>query len=332
MNRIKDLKLTTKARRTRSFFFFESSCLRGLSVLKIKNSKSGFTAVEIIMVTLLIALLAWAIFPLLKTTFDAWQVADRREEVVQTGRVAMAKMIREIRKADDLTNASWPTYIDFRPVWASASEYRFNYATASYDIRYGTWSSPTFSSDSLAAPVDSFSYLTYTRRLATSVTFARRVNALRFAFAVSDERQILPATIVPMNFRSMIHLRQAREGYFYARTNAFASQTYSYDRSNCENFCVKVFNDRFADPASIAAANRTVTVSWVGGSAVLTPVYDSTGGYFATCCNVGTKAACPAPACDMGPCIGGGGNCGVVINFTDGTETMNLNDQFRIQN
>ncbi|MEW6201793.1 MAG: type II secretion system protein [bacterium] len=319
-----------------SYFYLMIFSVRNSSIRNpqsaIRNSKSGFTIVEVIIVVLLIALLAWAIFPLLKTSFDSWEIADRREEVIQTGRLALDKMFREIRRADDLTNASWPTYIDFKPVWASSTEYRFDYATASYDIAYGTWSSPTFSSDSLAAPVDSFSYLTYTRRLATAVTFARRVNALRFALAVSDERQRLPDSINPMNSRTMVQMRQAREGFFYAKSTAYATQSFSFDRSNCENFCVKVFNDRFADPASIAAAGRKVTVSWAGGSSIVYPEYDTSGAYFATCCSVGTTVGCAAPACNMGPCIGGGGNCLVKIEFDDGSEQMTVNDQIRVQN
>ncbi|MEW5945731.1 MAG: hypothetical protein AB1742_05995 [bacterium] len=277
----------------------------------------GFSVVEVIIIVLLIALLAWAVFPLLSTTYSSWETADRRAEVIEAGRVAMTQLTRETKKAWDIQFCSEPEFIDYYPQWATQSTpsiYRF--ASAEYEIQYGA-TPGAFASDALAYPVDSFSYLTYARRPAlTGISRPRRVNAFRFNFAVSDERRVLPDSLDPMYFRSMSHMRHSREGYYISKELASTTQYYLFDRSDGDDFCIMVYNDRITPPPP-ALATQEVELNWVpGGLITLDLSYFSGGDYFATCCGVS------AAECDIGP----SNFTRVIVRLNDGSEIMLVED------
>ena len=146
--------------------------------------QQGVTLVEIVVVVTLVAILALALYPLISTAYESWRTTDRRAELLQVGRTGMEKLVRETRKAKDLRSCTDSQYIDFFPDWATSTVYRFNYDNTS-ELEFGT-QSPVFINDSLAAPIDSFSYTTYTRRNQTGKTRHRQINAFRFKFEVSD--------------------------------------------------------------------------------------------------------------------------------------------------
>lgn len=290
--------------------------------------------VEIVIVILLVGLVAVAIFPLLKSIFESWEIADRRQEIIEINRDGMSQTAREIRRAWDLDYASQTNfffadnkYIDFYPVWASSTEYRFEYATSEFKYKYGT-TNPTFSSDTLSYPVDSFIYYAYNRRV-THVTRARTVNAIWYNMAVSDERRVLPTTIDPRNMRTMTNLRIAREGYYFAKSNAFASQSYNYDKSNCDQFCVKVFSDRIESIAT-PSANALVTVpTAVAPNIQLTNV--NNGDYYWGCAVVGAPGA-PNNCAGGGDYLAIGVGVTVTIHLSDGAETLDIDDRIKVQN
>ncbi len=253
------------------------------------NNKNGVTLVELLVVVAVVSVLSAAMFPLISSTYESWRTADRRIESLRVGRTAMDKITREIRKSYDLVDTSSALYIDFYPDWATTTAYRINYDNAAdMEFEFGT-ATPVFVRDSLAAPIDSFTYTTYTRRLENLTSF-RQVNAFKFKFAVSDERRILPnqtdTNLNPMTFFSQAQLRTSREGYFFARTNGYATDTYTYTRSSNDNICIKVYCDRVKP--GVAAVNITVATVQLaliaGGFSVTYNLnYIAAGDYFEQC-------------------------------------------------
>ncbi|HOO56007.1 MAG TPA: type II secretion system protein [bacterium] len=249
------------------------------------NGKSikGLTLIEILVVVFVMAILALALFPLIETTYNSWRLADRRVESLMVGRTGMDKLSREIRKAFDLAEASDPLYIDFYPDWASGTKYRFDYDNVS-DFRLIQLGTAT---DSLAAPIDSFEYVTYTRRLDEDVTEHRRVNAFKFRYDVSDSRSILPDTsgtasnLNPMTFRTQAQMRVSREGYMYALTSAFASHTYAYHDNPGEDICVRAHCDR-VDPDDMAQASASFKWRFGGATVWVDLTHVADGDYWVT--------------------------------------------------
>lgn len=244
------------------------------------------TIVELMIVVALVAVLAAAMMPLISTTYESWRTADRRAELLQVGRVGMDKMSRELRRAYDLKDTSNALLIDFYPDWASSTPFRFNYDNASnMELQFGT-TTPVFINDSLAAPIDSFTYKTYTRRLETGAAF-RRVNAFVTTFTVSDERRILPATAAqnlnPMTFYTQSQMRVSREGYVFAHDSTYATDSYRFVQSSNDNICVKAYCDR-VDPA-VGITIRTITLALLAGgfSVTYNMNYDAVNDIFTRC-------------------------------------------------
>ncbi len=257
-----------------------------------KSGGRGITLIELIVVVAIVGVLALGLYPLVRTTYNSWRAADRKVELVQIGRVGMDKMVRELRKAYDLSSVSNPLLIDFYPEWASSTSTRINYDNANYmQLEFGT-ATPVFINDSLAAPIDSFTYTTYDRRLNTGTTQAQQVTAFRFMFKVSDERNVLPTltstNLNPMTFYSHVGMRTSREGYIFARDNTYATETYRFSKSANHNICVRTFCDR-VDPTIMATANATQSIqfTWVGGSTFIKPMtwmpIANPGEYFEYC-------------------------------------------------
>jgi prepilin-type N-terminal cleavage/methylation domain-containing protein len=260
------------------------------------RGQNGVTLVEMLIVVALVAVLATALYPLISTTYESWRTADRRSELLQVGRVGMDKMARELRRAYDLNDTSNPLYIDIYPDWAPSTPFRFNYDnTSNMQIEFGT-STPVFVRDSLAAPIDSFTYKTYTRRLEPNWVSFRRVNAFIVKFTVSDERQILPPTAAlnlnPMTFYDQVQMRVSREGYVFSRDNTYATETYYYDRSANDSLCIKAFCDRvtptiFAPPGPVGGniITKTATIALLAGGFSITynMTYDPANDIYTVC-------------------------------------------------
>jgi len=284
-----------------------------------KDRIKGVTLIELIVVLALIAILALALYPLISTTYNSWRVADSRIEVLQVGRLGMNKIGRDLRRAYDLVSCTDSTYIDFYPDWATTTAFRANWSTGTtFLLEFGTQA--PFVNDYLAGPIDDFEYLTYTRRMATAVTRHRRVNSFLLSFDVSDERQALPATLNPMEFRTFMQMRVSREGYAVARSLAFATETYYFDRSNRDQVCFKIFCDRIPDPTAAVASAVIYCFGCRPGGWVIVMNYVANGDYFAGCIDtfdpphdsITTNVAWPSPTHY------------IVASVTDGTETCDV--------
>ena len=290
------------------------------------RGQRGMTLIEILVVVVIMVMVIMAVAKLVHTTYISWITADRRIEIVETGRTGMSKLVREIRLAYDLFSATDTAYIDYYPQWSTDTYYRFNYDSAAVDFEHAV-ATPTFSGLSLAAPMDTFAYVTYDRRLNEGVTRARRINAFKYVFDISDERGILPSTrpgaLNPITFRSQSHMRMSREGWQFARTLAFATETYAFRRNRNQQLCIKAYSDR-VDPDNMTV--RTASILWGAfGNFVMTLDYVATGEYFASCCvitNVGTTPN----QCNLGT----DPTTSVDITLNDGTEWTIIRDEIRV--
>ncbi|HOC93079.1 MAG TPA: prepilin-type N-terminal cleavage/methylation domain-containing protein [bacterium] len=229
------------------------------------DRQKGVTLLELIVVVAIVAILAFALFRIIETTYKSWRTADRRVELLQIGRVAMDLLTRETRKAHDMADVSDPDYFGFYPDRATDTPHRFYFDSAANDFQFVNIGSAT---DSIAAPMDSFEYLTYTRSVTTGTTDFRKVNALKFVFAVSDERRILDEgkgalNLNPMTFRSFSQIRSNREGWMLSLTSAFATDTTVYSSKSSDDICGKIYCDR-VDPANIT--KQTLEITWKKGA------------------------------------------------------------------
>lgn len=279
--------------------------------------------VELIVVIALVAVLGFVMFPLIQTTYDSWRIADRRVELLQLGRVGMGKIIKEIRTASDLASCTDSAYVDFYPDWASSTDYRINFSTST-NLEFSAVA--PYVNNTLAGPLDSADYVTYTRRLTTGVTQHRRTDSFRFRFNVSDVRQVLPPTLNPMEFRSFVNMRTSREGFVFSTDLNFTTDVYYFDQSNGDNICIKTFCDRVDRSLGVVA---TADLKCVIGFCALTPAlalaYVPNGDYYAAC----------DPAANYATNGGWGGAGGpthrVQIIVTDGVENCTFYDAVRIR-
>ncbi|HOX28359.1 MAG TPA: hypothetical protein PLQ76_04300, partial [bacterium] len=124
-------------------------------------------------------------------------------------------------------------------------------------------------------------------------------------------------------FYTHVQMRTSREGYMFARTSAFATETYRYVRSAGDTVCVKTFCDR-VDPATITLAR--VQFQWfMGGAACnVALAYNATGEYYWACRAVG-------PPCVMS--LPGGTRDRVIMTLTDSSgETCTVEDSIWVAN
>jgi len=87
--------------------------------------KSGFTLIELIIVITIIGIAAGVVGFILFGTVDAWMFKFNRCDLLSDGRLAMNRMVREIREIND----------DDSVTTASSSQFRFTNA-GSVDITY----------------------------------------------------------------------------------------------------------------------------------------------------------------------------------------------------
>jgi prepilin-type N-terminal cleavage/methylation domain-containing protein len=65
------------------------------------NNRKGITLIELVMVIVIVGILAGASSMYIKETIDLWRFLTFRNEVVSGGRMALARMAREIRQMDE---------------------------------------------------------------------------------------------------------------------------------------------------------------------------------------------------------------------------------------
>lgn len=87
--------------------------------------KKGFTLIELIIVITILGIAGGVVGYILMGTVDAWTFKANRNDILCDGRLAMNRMVREIREIKDRSNVSK----------AKSSEFRFINAS-DVDIKY----------------------------------------------------------------------------------------------------------------------------------------------------------------------------------------------------
>jgi type II secretory pathway pseudopilin PulG len=106
-----------------------------------RSGEAGLTYVEVLVTALLLALVAAAHLPLLTGGQQGYDEASRRQEMIQNGRIALDKLLRELRAAETFQTLS-ATQISFTLFWGDASgvlptvEYAVNPATNALEYRW----------------------------------------------------------------------------------------------------------------------------------------------------------------------------------------------------
>ncbi|HLW58356.1 MAG TPA: hypothetical protein VKV57_00355 [bacterium] len=102
---------------------------------------AGATLAELLVVVMLLALIVGALYPLLYSGQQAQGYAGRRQELIQSGRVALDKLLRELRAAESFRTLT-PGDISFTLNWGDGSdaaptvEYALNGATHNLEYRW----------------------------------------------------------------------------------------------------------------------------------------------------------------------------------------------------
>lgn len=169
------------------------------SLLRVARDARGLTFVEVLVASLLLVLAVGALVPMLAVAQQTWDVAPYRTAMVQNARVAMDRMVREIRAAEAFQSLR-PVSVLFTMYSTTVItvEYRRNTTTSELEYRRGTdpW-------QPLAGP---FRSMTFTCFDAANVTISclspSLVRSVQIRLVAMDPRGIVPdITIISRAYR-----------------------------------------------------------------------------------------------------------------------------------
>jgi len=188
-------------------------------------SKKGVTLVELIVATMLVAIVAVALTPYIRAIHNVWIFGDRRTEMLQHARVSMDRMVRTLREAlvvteIDVSGQSTNKYIAFvdkmdRPIVffhnIAGSEYYYSDPAGDIEdndlVMQLTDGTGTTVNSLLAKSLESFTF-TYLKQNLDELdpaTLAEDVQAVQIDMVLSDWEGILSKTL-PVS--SLVHIRK----------------------------------------------------------------------------------------------------------------------------
>ena len=181
-------------------------------------SKKGFTLSEVIIVVSVIGIVLVVMTPLFKTTHRSWVVNDRWTEVVQNARVALDKMVREIRQARGIVYVTAKTnaqgIIRFTDKTSGSMEFRFNTNTSMLD--YGSpgdlSSNPTSLNYSLAGPVQTLKFTCYQADAVTETTTPAQIRSVDIEIEILDSQ----SKVNPLTLKGRAYMRRGIPYYWPA--------------------------------------------------------------------------------------------------------------------
>ena len=111
------------------------------------RGEAGLSFVEVLLVVLLLSLVVGGLIPLLTGGEESYQEVRRRQGMIQNARVALDKLLREVRVAESFRVIS-PSLIRFTMFWGDGTgatptvEYALNGVTGELEYRWGAdWDS-----------------------------------------------------------------------------------------------------------------------------------------------------------------------------------------------
>ncbi len=144
----------------------------------MRNSKkklyrtAGFTLLEAILVIAILSVIVGAVAPLFRTSVLGWEARDRRLELFQIARIAMDKMVREMKTSVEFSTVL-SDEVDFLDGNGNSVEFKLD---GNILERNG---------DELASPVSALTF-TYYDREGDTTTAAADVYSAKIALTISD--------------------------------------------------------------------------------------------------------------------------------------------------
>jgi hypothetical protein len=114
---------------------------RGRSALGSGSADRGTALMEVLVTVLLLAMVVGALLPLLTSGQQGFDYSTRRETMIRNGRIALDKLIREMRAAESF-RALAPGQIDFTLLWGDGTgaeptvQYVLNTVTHNLEYRW----------------------------------------------------------------------------------------------------------------------------------------------------------------------------------------------------
>lgn len=104
-----------------------------------EKSKRAFTLVELILTVSMVAVIGTATIGIVRSSHEDWQLTSSRSAVLQDGRAAVVRMIRELRQTKGIRSVSAPGddagSITFESIDGQENEFRLN--TETDEIEFG---------------------------------------------------------------------------------------------------------------------------------------------------------------------------------------------------
>ena len=104
-----------------------------------KKSQRAFTLVELILTVGMVAVIGAATVGLVYSSYEDWELTSTRSEVMQDGRAAVVRIIRELRQTKQVRSVSGPGdntgYVTFEDADGQIKEFRLN--TGTNELEYG---------------------------------------------------------------------------------------------------------------------------------------------------------------------------------------------------
>ncbi len=195
----------------------------GSRVMSHESRSKGFTIIEIVFVIAVLGLIVIAVMPFFRTVIESWEVKDRQIEVVQIARVAMNKMVKEIKTATEFKKANTDK-IEFKD-WDD-NGVKFELKGDKLE-REG---------DSIAEPIDALTF-TYYKLDGTTTTDKNEVYSVKIEMTVSDSE----SKVNPVILTSLVVMRKdlGSEGVMFSKNSDFSTEDSTF--STDETFYYKIW-------------------------------------------------------------------------------------------
>lgn len=161
------------------------------------EEESGLTLIELLVTTVLLATIVIIVAPFFRATFQAWQIGDRRAEIMQGARIGLERISQKIRGASQFISVTLPSDINGEIVILNADG-----STDTFS-RNAAKSTLDWDNESLVDSVSSLKFTCYKKDGTTTTPDPGEIKSVAIELIVTDEKnQALPIRLYSRVFRS----------------------------------------------------------------------------------------------------------------------------------